>query len=275
MDMSKLIDIRKSIENIPDGATIGLGGNTLNRAPMSYCREIARQEKKNLKLVKTAGGQDVDLLCLGGCVTSVDAGFISFETKFGLANNYRRAVQSGVVKANEHACYTVISALRAASMGISFMPVKGLVNSDLIKVNDYFREVECPFTNKKYTTVRAISPDYCILHVHEADENGNARIIGPKYDDITLAKASKKVIIVTERLVHSTYFKNNGEQVDIPHLLVDEVIHSPQGAMPCACHTKYEVQESNMKKYLSIENKDDFVRYLKSFEIKDHSGRSR
>ena len=75
---------------------------------------------------------DVDLLCLAGCVKSVDAGFISFESKYGLANHYCKAVQSGAVKANEHACYTVVSALRAAAYGIPFMPVHGLVNSDLI-----------------------------------------------------------------------------------------------------------------------------------------------
>ena len=273
--MRKVVNIRQSVANIEDGSTIAIGGNTLNRSPMSYCRELARQRKRELKLVKTAGGQDVDILCLADCVVSVDAGFISFETKYGLANGYRRAVQDGRVKANEHACYTVISALRAAATGLSFMPVKGLVNSDLIKVNDYFDTVVCPFTNERYTVVKAIRPDYCILHVHEADELGNARIIGPKYDDITLAKASKKVIVVTERLTHSSYFKGHSDWVDIPHLLVDEVIHVPQGAMPGACPGKYEVNDLNIKKYLGIKGRDDLNRYLQSFEQKDYAGRSK
>lgn len=273
--MSKLIGLKESVEKISDGITIGFGGNTLSRAPMSYCREIARHQKKGLKLVKTAGGQDVDLLCMANCVTSVDAGFVSFETKYGLANGYRKAVQEGRVKGNEHACYTVISALRAAAAGLSFMPVKGLVNSDLIKVNEYFQEVECPFTHKKYTAVKAINPDVCVLHVHEADEMGNARIIGPKYDDIILAKSAKKVIIVTERLTFKTYFNNNCGMVDIPHLLVDEVIHSPQGALPGACFGRYEASDMSMRKYLDIKNADDLAAYLRSFERKDYSGRQK
>ena len=101
--------------------------------------------------VKTAGAMDVDALCLAGCAASVDAGFISYESQYGLAQRYRRSVQSGLVRANEHACYTVISALRAASYGIPFMPVRGLKVSDLRKVNDYFADVTDPFTGEERT----------------------------------------------------------------------------------------------------------------------------
>lgn len=122
---------------------------------------------------------DVDMLCFGGCVKSVDAGFISYETEFSLADHYRRAVQGGTVKANEHACYTVMSALRAAVYGIPFMPVKGLMVSDLIDANDYFhahgRSVFGRDDNQK-----AIAPDVTIIHVQEADIRGNSLIYGPK-----------------------------------------------------------------------------------------------
>ena len=273
--MNKLVDLRDSVANLPNGIIVGLGGNTLNRAPMSYVREMVRQGKKDLRLIKTAGGLDVDLLCLADCVREVDAGFIGFETKYGLANNYRRGVQSGKIKANEHACYTVMSALRAAIAGLSFMPVKGLVNSDLIEANDYFRKVTCPFTGEVYAAVSAIRPDVTIVHVQEADVHGNASIAGPNYDDITLAKASKKVIVVTEQLRPDTYFNNKAEQVDISHLLVDEVIHVPQGAAPCACHGKYDVADANMKKYLAIQNRDDLAEYLKGFELRDYAGRKK
>ena len=95
--MSKLCSLHEAISRIPDGAMVGLGGNTLNRAPMAAVFEMIRQGKKNLRLVKTAGGLDVDLPCLAGCVSSVDAGFISLETEYGLAQHYRRAVQRGEV----------------------------------------------------------------------------------------------------------------------------------------------------------------------------------
>jgi len=122
--VKKICGLAEAIGTISDGAMIGLGGNTLNRAPMAAVRELAAQGRRGLRLVKTAGGLDIDLLCAAGCVDTVDAGFISCESRFGLAQHYRRAVQKGEVVAHEHACYTVISALRAASCGVPFMPVR-------------------------------------------------------------------------------------------------------------------------------------------------------
>src|SRR5690606_28472433 len=135
------------------------------------------QKKKALRLVKTAGAQDIDLLCAAGSVKSVDAGFVSYETEFGLAMHYRKAVEAGDVIGNEHACYTVICALRAAASGAPFMPVVGLTGSDLIKTNDYFKVIPDPFGGEPVTVVKAIIPDVAIIHVQVADEAGNAIII--------------------------------------------------------------------------------------------------
>lgn len=250
--MSKLTDLALAMEAIPDGALVGLGGNTLNRAPMAAVMELARQKKRGLRLVKTAGGMDVDLMCLAGCVASVDAGFVSYETEYSLCQNYRRAVQSGAVVANEHACYTVISALRAASYGIPFMPVRGLKTSDLIEANDYFAAVTDPFTGETMSAVRAIRPDVCILHAQLADERGNARIEGPLYEDVLMSRASKAVIVTAERIVGEEFFSHTDLKANIPHFLVRAVAHAPRGAAPCACHGAYGVQDEGIRSFLSL-----------------------
>ena len=179
--MNKLCTLAEAISLVHDGDSVGLGGNTLNRAPMAAVFELIRQGRKNLRVVKTAGAMDVDALCLGGCAGVVDAGFVSYESQYGLAQRYRSFVQKGLVRANEHACYTVISALRAASYGIPFMPVRGLKVSDLRRVNDYFADVTDPFTGETLAAVQAIRPDFAIVHAQTADANGNACFEGPPY----------------------------------------------------------------------------------------------
>src|SRR3954462_10678613 len=119
------------VATIDDGSRLALGGNTLHRAPAAAVHELARQRRRGLELVKTAGAYDVDLLCALGCATVVSAGYVGYETGLGLAPSYRRAVESGQVEAREHACYTIIAGLRAAAQGIPFMPLNGLQGSDL------------------------------------------------------------------------------------------------------------------------------------------------
>ena len=243
----KLCSLEEALASVGDGALTGLGGNTLNRAPMAAVREMIRQGKRKLRLVKTAGGMDIDLLCQAGCVSTVDAGFISYESEFGLAQFYRKAVQQGEVIAHEHACYTVISALRAASYGIPFMPVRGLQISDLRKVNDYFADVKDPFTGEVLAAVKAIAPDVSVIHVQEADAFGNARIEGPVYEDALLARASKRTIVTAERIVGDGYFAAQREKAQIPGFLVSHVVHCPRGAAPCACAEEYGIDEAAIR----------------------------
>lgn len=266
--MSKLMSLSQAVEMIYDNDVVGIGGNVLHRAPMALVREIARQHKKGLHLVKTAGAMDVDLLCLAECVSSVDAGFISYESEYSLAGHYRKAVQNGQVKGNEHACYTVISALRAASAGIPFMPVKGLQISDLIHVNDYFTKIQDPFSGEMITVVKAISPDVAILHVQEADANGNARIIGPKYEDVLFSRAAKKVIISAETIVPETKFAYSQEKADIPHFLVAGVVHMPKGAAPCSCPSKYDINRGNLDEFKGIKDKKELYEYLEEMDYR-------
>src|SRR3954462_10884009 len=77
------------VATIPDGSRLALGGNTLHRAPAAAVHELIRQRKRDLELVKTAAAYDVDLLCGLGCVSAVSAGFVGYETVFGLAPMYR------------------------------------------------------------------------------------------------------------------------------------------------------------------------------------------
>ena len=244
--MDRRCTLEQAVASLEDGALVGLGGNTLNRAPMAAVAEIIRQGKGKLRLVKTAGGMDIDLLCRAGCVSTVDAGFISYESEFGLAQFYRRAVQRGEVTAHEHACYTVISALRAASFGIPFMPVRGLQISDLRKVNDYFADVKDPFSGETLAAVKAIAPDVSILHVQEADAAGNARIRGPLYEDALLARASKRVIVTAERIVGDGYFAGQQEKPQIPGFLVSHVVHAPRGAAPGCCPEEYGIDRGGI-----------------------------
>ena len=249
--MEKICGLAEAIGSIPDGAMVGLGGNTLNRAPMAAVREIIAQGKRGLRLVKTAGGLDIDQLCGAGCAATVDAGFISCESEFGLAQHYRRAVQKGEVVAHEHACYTVISALRAASYGIPFMPVRGLQVSDLRKVNDYFRDVTDPFGGETLAAVQALAPEVSILHVQEADARGNGRIWGPVYEDALLARASGRVILTAERIVGDGYFASQREKPQIPGFLVSHVVHVPRGAAPCCCPEEYGVDGEAVSRALA------------------------
>ncbi len=247
----KRATLTEAISTIPDGARIALGGNTLHRGPGAAVHELVRQGKRELEIVKTAGAYDVDLLCAAGCVAAVSAGFIGYETPFGMAPAYRRTVESGQVQAREHACATVIAGLRAAIQGVPFMPVAGLQGSDLPAARG-FQALQDPYSDAEVYVVPALIPDVAILHVQEADAIGNGRIIGTRFEDVLMAQAARRVILTTERIVAGETFADVPETVAIPGFLVDAVVEAPGGAWPFSCTPLYDYDAEYLAAWVSV-----------------------
>ena len=92
--MSKVTTLEEAAASIPDGATVAIGGLSMNSAPMALVRELVRQQKKDLDLVAIVAGMAVDWLVAGGCVRRVISGLVSFEG-LGLAPNFRARCSRG------------------------------------------------------------------------------------------------------------------------------------------------------------------------------------
>jgi glutaconate CoA-transferase subunit A len=246
---SKLTSLREALAPLPDGATVALGGNTLHRAPCAAVHELIRQGRRRLNVVKTAGAYDIDLLCGTGVAATVTAGFVGFENVFGMAPLYRREVEAGRVHAAEHACYSVIAGLRAATQGVPFMPVAGLLESDVRRAQG-FRTVTDPYSGQEVVAIRAIVPDLAIVHVQMADELGNARIEGTLFEDLLMATSARRVVLTAERIVDGAEFQARPELTSIAGFLVDAVVEAPQGAWPCSCAGLYDYDAAFLAEYV-------------------------
>ncbi len=248
---TKICTLAEGAALIHDGDLLALGGNTLHRSPSAFVRELARQGKRNLRLTKTAGAYDIDLLCAAGVVQEVSVGYVGFENLFGLAKHYRKAVEEGRVRVEEHACYTVIAGLRAAAYGIPFQPVAGLQGSDVPQVSG-FQRVKDPYSGEEVFVIPPIKPTWAVLHVQEADSLGNARILGSPFEDVLMTRAAQGVILTTEKIVPTEELQRIPELVVIPHFLVQAVIEVPHGAAPCACYPYYDLDREEIGRYLTL-----------------------
>jgi glutaconate CoA-transferase subunit A len=100
---SKLVSLAELAALIPEGCALGLGGVFLHRGPFALVRELARQGRRRLEIIKPSPGYDLDLLCRAGAVAKVRAGIVAMEGNFGLARWYRRAIERKQATLEEHA----------------------------------------------------------------------------------------------------------------------------------------------------------------------------
>jgi glutaconate CoA-transferase subunit A len=236
---------------IQDGDYIAIGGFGANRIPTAVVHEIVRQRKKNLGFAGHTSTHDFQILVAGECIKRCDVAYIIGLEARGLSPNARRFVESGRVELTEWTNASLSWRLKAAAMGLPFIPSRNLLGTDTFEYSAA-REIICPFTEKKYNALPALFPDFAAIHVHESDIYGNCRVYGASVSDQDLAKASKKVAITTERIIHTDEIRNRPEGTFIPFWCVDAVAEVPYGSYPGNMPYEYFSDEEYLMEWLRI-----------------------
>lgn len=243
----KLCTLTTLVEYVTVGDCVAVGGGLSWREPMAALRELIRQNIGNLRLVGSAHGIDVDLLCGAGLVAASGESYVGFEQDFGMAPNYRRACESEAVQIQDNCCYTLVQQLRAAIAGVPFMPIRSVQGTGFMHLHPEFKTLQCPFTGDELLLVPALQPDIAIIHAQYGDMHGNLRIEGPPVADLLFAKASKKVIATVEKIVTTEQLVEMG--VTIPFFYVTAVSEVPYGAHPTACYPFYAYDRQHTAQY--------------------------
>jgi glutaconate CoA-transferase, subunit A len=243
----KLCDLKGLVEYLRPGQIVAVGGGLSSREPMAALREIARRRIRGLKLVGSAHGIDVDLLCGAGAVAEVAESYVGFEQDLGMAPNYRRACESGEVEVRDSCCYTLVQQLRAAIQGLPFLPIRSVRGTGFMAMHPEYRTMRCPFTGEELLLVPALRPDVAILHAQSGDAHGNLRIEGTPGADILFAKASKTVLATVERIVPGRELAEAG--VTIPFVYVTALAEVRYGAHPTACYPYYTYDRRHTAEY--------------------------
>ncbi|MGB5911812.1 MAG: CoA-transferase [Promethearchaeia archaeon] len=247
---------------VQDGDLVGLGGLSFWRKPISACREIIRQEKKNLSACTFVGGFDIDILIAGGCISEVRSCFVGMEI-FGMAPHYRKAVESGKVRISEESEATIALGLRSSYLKVPFMPLKGIIGTYLPKVREDIKQIEDPLgSGTQLMAVPKIDLDVAILHVPYADEFGNGNIAGAVWMDADMAKTAKKTIVICEKLVDTEDIRHLPGKAQLPLQTTTAIVKSPFGAHPTSCYPMYTFDPLHIQEYLKMnfeDYKDKFI----------------
>jgi len=175
---SKLITLPDAIQRfIPDGSSIAMGLSLESLIPFAAAHEIIRQRKHSLTLIGPISDMLFDQLIGAECVFEVRAAWVG-NVITGSGYNFRRGIETGTLKIEDHSNLTLAMALRAGAMGVSFMPTLTALGSDLFETNSNLKKMVCPFTGHDMTAVAAIKPDVTVVHVQRSDEYGNAHAWG-------------------------------------------------------------------------------------------------
>lgn len=273
----KLVDKRMSEREaiaafVTDGCYIGTELYGSVRGPMSLAREVVRQKPRQLR-VAGQGVLELDLWLSAGLVEALDITYIGLEV-YGVSHALRRGVESGQVKRTVEWSNAAISwRLKAAAMGIPFIPVHSMLGSDTFKYSAA-KAVEDPFTGQTVCLLPALILDVGLIHVHRADRFGNAQIDGISGFAFELARASKRLVISAEEIVEPEVIRAAPDRTVIPYYLVDAVVHAPFGSHPGEMAYMYARDEDEIRAWVTAsETAEGAANYMDEFiySVEDHA----
>jgi glutaconate CoA-transferase subunit A len=254
---NKVMTAAEAIDRfVPDGATLGIGGQTIGRITMALAHEIIRQGKKDLTLVGCSMSMSMDMLVGAGLVNRTECGTGNLE-RLGTAFQWRSAIEAGRLEVEDHSHLAMASRFLAGSLGVPFMPTKSLLGTDIL--NERSTGPDGPFAlthnpwdpDEPVVLLRALTPDVSIVHAQKADAMGNVVIEGFLTHEPEMARASKAVIVSCEEVVSTDVIRDDPERTTIPYLFVDAVVEQPYGAYPTSVFRRYEHDEEHMRHYQS------------------------
>jgi 3-oxoacid CoA-transferase subunit A/glutaconate CoA-transferase subunit A len=195
---------------------------------------------------------DIDILIGGECVSRVEVAYAFGHELRGLSPCGRRAVESGQVKVvGELSNASYQWRFLAASMGVPFIPVRSMLGTDTLKYSSA-RVMDDPWSGKPVCLVPACYPDVSLFHVHRCDRFGNAQIDGIRVEDVELARASRRLIITTEKIIEHEVIQAQPWETLIPFYLVDAVVEVPFGAHPTEMPISYSFDEEHIAHWLEV-----------------------
>jgi glutaconate CoA-transferase subunit A len=255
----KLTTVPEAVRRlVGDGEYLAIGGFGADRLPTAVVHEILRQGKQDLSFAGHTATHDFQLLCAGNgmgrgkTLTRVDIAYVIGLEARGLSPHARRVMESGEVTFTEWTNYTLAVRLKAAAMGLSFLPARSMLGTDTFR-HSAARVIACPFTGERLLALPALYPDVAAVHVHEADCYGNCRIRGTTVADLDLARAAKKLIITCERLIPNDEIRREPTQTVIPFFCVDAVCEVPYGSYPGNMPYEYFSDEAHLRQWLEAE----------------------
>jgi len=254
---------------IPDGASLALAPDYSGCA-LAVVRALIRRPAHGLQLIGVPQlGFQADLLIGAGCVASVESAAVTLGEQ-GPAPRFVAAVKAGAIEIRDSTCPVLHAGLQAAEKGVPFLPLRGILGSDLVRHRPDWRVIDNPFAadtadgaSDPILLVPAIRPEVALFHAARADPAGNVWI-GVRRELMLMAHAAQTTLVTVEEITDDDLLADDRSAAGtIPALYVSAIAEARRGAWPVGLRGVYPPDRAQLRRYAELATTAaGFARYL-------------
>lgn len=254
---------------IADQASVALAPDYSGCA-IAVTHALIRRGVSGLRLIGVPQlGFQADLLIGAGAVASVEAAAVTLGEQ-GPAPRFVAAVKTGTIAIKDSTCPVLHAGLQAAEKGVPFLPLRGILGSDLVQHRPEWRVIDNPYgENDPILLVPAIRPDVALFHAPLADRQGNVWI-GVRRELMLMAHAAHTTLVTVEEITDEDLLADDRLAAGtIPALYVDAVAQAARGAWPVGLWGVYPADLAHLGQYAELAASEaGFARYLEEFVLR-------
>jgi glutaconate CoA-transferase subunit A len=248
---------------VPDGALLAVAKDSSGVA-MAATRELVRRGVRGLHLLCVPiSGMQADILIGAGCVRTLESSGVTLG-EFGAAPRFVAALKERTLRMIDSTCPAVYAALQAGQKGIPFIPLRGLLGTDVLANRDDWKVIDNPFApGDPIVVLRAIRPDVALFHASLADRFGNV-FIGREREMLIMAHAAQRTLVTVEEITDDDLLEDTARAgAVIPSIYVEKIALAPRGAWPVGLVDRYPQDEAQIARYAALaRTAEGFADYL-------------
>lgn len=265
--MSRIIcSLDEALESANDGCMLAVPRETSGVA-MAATRALIRRGIKRLHLVALPTSTlQADLLIGAGCVETLETSAVSLG-EFGPAPRFTAAILAGTIRMMDATCPALHAQFQAAEKGVPFMPLRGLIGSDVLAHRPDWKVLDNPFGNDDpIVLLPALRPDIVLFHAAMADRAGNV-FIGTQRELVAMAHAARKTIVTAEKIHDGDLLRDPLLAAGtLPGFYVEAIAVEPRGAWPLPLPDHYGIDAAHLADYARLAvTPEGFADYLEQY----------
>ena len=266
-DAASVLPLDALAARVPEGALVALPPDN-SLTPAALARALVRAGRRGLRLLGVpVSGYATDLLIGAGCVASVESSGVSLGES-GLAPRFAQALRAGRITMTDATCPAIHTMLQAAEKGVPFMPLRGVLGSDILAHRPDWRVIDNPFAPgaDPIVLLPALSPDIAAFHAVMADRAGNV-YVGRRHELATMAHAARRSLVTVERITETNLLEDERLAAGtIAATYIEAVALAGRGAWPLALLDEYPADAAHLAEYARLARTEEgFQAYLERF----------
>jgi glutaconate CoA-transferase subunit A len=231
---------------------------------MEATRALIRRGVSGLHLLTLpASSLQADLLIGAGALASIETSAVAIG-ELGTGPRFAAAATAGTLAIKDATCPALHAALQAGEKGVPFMPLRGVIGSDLLKVRPDWKVVDNPFgEHDPLLLVPAIRPDVALFHAAFADRHGNVWV-GRRRELFVMAHASAKTVVTVEEIRDDNLLEDETlAGSTLASFYIEAVAVTRNGTWPLKFGSRAAEDTAHLQEYMRLaQTEDGFRQYL-------------